>query len=392
MFLFYQRLFLGGGHLFDSGLISLRMVLFAMSLIISMMLFTKNVDKKGITVAVTLVFGFICTHIPALFIGYFNGADSNDIFLDLSPLLYWLIAPFFAIVLQSKQMVLRTAQIIKVSTLAMATCYLFVVIGLITNVINYTYFSYWGNNTGEILFRNEYFFFYKGFIYLGIGLLFFIAIGGRWRNISITILSIALVLTLTRGFILSTSISCVLFILLKRQIKEIVPTICICSVAVFLVFVYLPSLDDGFLLKNQEISTLTRIDDGYFFIENINLSNLFFGSGFGSFINERLAIENSFITIFWKFGIVGLIFWWIPFFLTLRYFLRIKHFSHHYNLACAYFLGVVLIYIQTSTNPYLNNPIGLSFVIIAIFSLQTLSKITGILEIDSRSLSENKIL
>jgi hypothetical protein len=34
---------------------------------------------------------------------------------------------------------------------------------------------------------------------------------------------------------------------------------------------------------------------------------------------------------------------------------------------------VILVYVQTLTNPYLNNPIGLSFVMVAIFSLKTLS-------------------
>jgi hypothetical protein len=36
--------------------------------------------------------------------------------------------------------------------------------------------------------------------------------------------------------------------------------------------------------------------------------------------------------------------------------------------------GTVLVYLQTATNPYLNNPIGLSYVILSIFSLRALHR------------------
>jgi hypothetical protein len=40
----------------------------------------------------------------------------------------------------------------------------------------------------------------------------------------------------------------------------------------------------------------------------------------------------------------------------------------------AFYFSVVLVYIQMLTNPYLTNPIGLSFVMMAIFSLRQLER------------------
>jgi hypothetical protein len=107
------------------------------------------------------------------------------------------------------------------------------------------------------------------------------------------------------------------------------------------------------------------------------------GDGFGSYINDRLNIENTYLWVLWKTGILGLIFWLMPFVLSTFYYQQIRFGRHDYELASALYYSLVLVYIQTATNPFLNNPIGLSFVLIALFSLRTLAK--------TAALSDNKI-
>ena len=109
-------------------------------------------------------------------------------------------------------------------------------------------------------------------------------------------------------------------------------------------------------------------------MENFKLNSLLFGEGMGTLINDRINIENTFLWAFWRLGVVGVIFWMSPLIICFKYFLRIKRCNPQFNLACAYLFSTILIYVQTLSNPYLNNAIGLSFVLVAIFSLRTLSK------------------
>ena len=45
-----------------------------------------------------------------------------------------------------------------------------------------------------------------------------------------------------------------------------------------------------------------------------------------------------------------------------------------YRLASAYFFGTVMLYILTAFNPFINNSIGLMYLLCAIFSLRRLSR------------------
>ena len=61
----------------------------------------------------------------------------------------------------------------------------------------------------------------------------------------------------------------------------------------------------------------------------------------------------------------------MPFSLCTFYFLKIRNLERD-RFADAYYFGVIFIYIQTNFNPYINNPIGLSYVIISVFALRTI--------------------
>jgi hypothetical protein len=129
------------------------------------------------------------------------------------------------------------------------------------------------------------------------------------------------------------------------------------------------------------ISNSQRVDDWNFLLENTSLTTWLYGEGTGSLINGRPFIENTFLWALWKEGVVGVLFWLLPMLLCLHFYLRIPNRREH-RVASAYFFGMVLVYAETLTNPYLNNPIGLSFAIISIFSLRTLAAQS---QVDSQS-------
>lgn len=364
----------GGGRLFELGPVTLRMVLFAAALLVAALVHLRCKDpNKWTSLAVLLVLGFFCAHLPSVLVGLARGASPRDIFTDVSPLLFWLMAPFFALVLRREQMVLRTAALIQWSAVVMALGYLAVFAALTGGGGGVEGFHAWAEKTGEISFRNEHMFFFKGFLYLGIGIVFLVARNVRWQGVWLTAMVVALTLTLTRGFVLATSLASVLLLMAMGRKRALVLALCVTAVVMYAVWVFLPSLDQGDMLAQRGISNSIRVQDLQFMRTHVDLSSLVFGEGMGTYINGRLSIENSYLTILWKMGGVALVFWMMPLGLALHYFRKIQKTSSVYSLACAFFFGLVLVYVQTGSNPYLNNPIGLSFVLMAIFSLRTLA-------------------
>jgi type IV secretory pathway TrbD component len=229
------------------------------------------------------------------------------------------------------------------------------------------------NSTGEFMFRTETFFFYKGFIYLGISAIFFLSMKTKYSSVWGTIVIIALAMTLTRGFVLSTAFAAVLLLIAQRRWGHFSVSLFVIICALIFLWIYMPSQDDS-IRVSRDISNNVRIEDFTYIMENVEVGTILMGEGLGTLINNRSGIENTLLWALWRLGIAGLLFWLLPLILCLSYFLKINRHSPQFRLACAYFFSTVLIYVQTMSNPYLNNPIGLSFVLVAIFSLRTLAR------------------
>ena len=364
----------GGGRLLQLGPVTPRMGLFAAALLATVVVHLKRTDpQKWKSLPVLLVLGFFCTHFPSVMIGLAKGALPTDIFTDVSPMLFWLVAPFFALVLKSKSMVYRTATMIQWSAVGLALAYLFICAAVASGLSSFNGFHSWADKTGEIAFRNHHMFFYKGFLYLGIGIIFLTAQRVRWQGVWLCVMAVALTLTLTRGFVVSTGLAVILLLGAMRKKRELFVTLGVIALVMYAVWFYLPSLDKGYMLTQRGISNSIRTLDLLFMKEHFDVSALIFGQGMGTYINGRLSIENSYLMILWKMGLVALLFWLLPLGIAVHYFRKIHKTSTVYSLACAFFFGLVLVYVQTGSNPYLNNPIGLSFVLMAIFSLRTLA-------------------
>jgi O-antigen ligase len=191
-----------------------------------------------------------------------------------------------------------------------------------------------------------------------------------WLLASMIVLT-ALILTLTRGLIISTSFSIIVLLVIQRRYTAVFFSMILVALAAFAVWVYLPSANDS-LVNSRVVSNQQRLDDMDYMLHYATLKTVLLGEGYGTLIDYRMNIENTFMWALWKLGILGLAFWVMPFVLCLRYFLAIPR-ARSNGLACGFLCGTVLIYTQTMTNPFLNNPIGLSFVIMSIFSLRTMA-------------------
>lgn len=363
----------GGGRLTAIGPVSLRMVLFAACLCATVvaMLFPRR-RSDGVLLAMLLVLVYLLVHVAGLVVGAVYSGDGREMFTEFQQSLYWLAAPFFALMIQSEQDVHRYARVVQTAGVVLACLYLLVLVGLISRVLPLHLVRAVIGLSGEVSFRSGEFFIYKGFVYLGISIVFFVALrGSYWAPIA-TLITFALVFTFTRGFLLSTAASVLLMLCFQERWRAAVPALFLAVCAAFLIWEYLPSLDTS-VLNSHDASTNARLQDLWYMIDHVTLKTFLIGEGFGSMINDRYLIENTFLWALWKLGVAGLIFWVIPLVLCIYYYSKIPD-RRTNPPANAYFFGTILVYLQTMINPYVNNPIGLSFVLLAMFSLRVLSR------------------
>jgi hypothetical protein len=364
----------GGGRLTAVGPVSLRMVLFAACLAATLVaiLFPRR-RSDGVLLAMLLVLIYLLVHVGGLVIGAIASDDPKQLPTEFQQSLYWLAAPFFALMIQTEDDVRRYARLVQRAGIGLSCAYLVILLGLISGLVPRGLVRAVLSRGGEISFRSGEFFIYKGFLYLGISTVFLVAIRGKYWAPLATLIVLAITLTFTRGFIVSTSAGVLLMLCAQRRWHVAVPVMVLVVAAAVFVWIYLPSVDPA-ALANRDQSTNQRLEDMIYMLHHARASTFLVGEGYGSLINNRFNIENTFLWALWKLGTVGLIFWMIPLSLCIYYYTKISD-SRSNPLANAYLFGTVVVYVQTGTNPLLNNPIGLSFVMLSIFSLRMLSRL-----------------
>jgi hypothetical protein len=315
---------------------------------------------------------YLLVHVAGLVVGAINGGDASQMLTEFQQSLYWLAAPFFALMLQSEQDVQRAAGVVQIAGVTMACIYLGILLALVSGAVPLGLVKAIILGSGEVTFRSGEFFTYKGFLYLGISIVFFVALRGKFWIPLATLVACAMVLTFTRGFLISTAAAVLLMLCVQGRWRAAAPVFVLTASAAFLVWIYLPSLDTSFLGKHDS-STNQRLADMIYMFYHATANTFLFGEGYGSLINNRFGIENTFLWALWKLGTMGLLFWMLPLSLCVYYYTKIPNRGSN-RLANAYLFGTVLVYIQTATNPFLNNPIGLSFAMLAVFSLRRLSR------------------
>lgn len=353
----------------EFGTVSLKMILFVIAMTISFFSL-RNINGKD-------VFRLQSIFLLVLAIGFVNGAfseaDPNLIFEDIKPLLFLFMVNFFAININSINDIKKVSSVIKFSSLIMAIAYLLIVVGLNFGFIDFSKFYEEQSETSEIFFRGENFFFYKGFLYLGIGFLFYLLERGFRNQVCAFIVFVSLCLTLTRGFIIAA------FLLYLYYIFFVTKSFFLRYLAVGLsiagLFYFVPILIES--LGDKSASDLIRIITVDQVLDKINFYSLFFGHGFGVGVVIRpVHMEISFLEIFHKQGLVGLFFWFGFLFFLFNKFRKIKSVKLK-QLGLPFLLSVFFVYIQSFTNPFVNNPIGISILIISfivIIRLENLDK------------------
>ena len=362
----------GGGRLFDPGLVTPRFVLFGLGLTFSVaiLLCREKIPREFVFLTVA----FIALCVISAIISILKNMPVPAALYDLKPLAYFLLLPFFAITIKSVNDVMLIARIWKLSALTLAFLYLMVMAIWKLDLVTTAQIVEWLNPAYdprlEFYFRGETTFFFKALLYVGVGVFFFVDEKKWARNLALIVLLLAIALTMTRGMLLSVFmvLSAWTIFYSKNRFKNM-------TLAAGLLFVGVI----GVIWINETLPSVTlsneiRINDLEWMKDvSLDWQSVLFGQGFGAPILGRDAIEITYANVFYKQGMVGIIFWLLPPF----YLVWLMHGIHHSGLralALPYLMSAALVYVVSLTNPFLTNPIGMSVVMIAMVAVRVIHR------------------
>ncbi len=306
-------------------------------------------------------------------IGLIHHANLDSIAEDVKPLLYCFLLLFVEMTMRTVRRLQLVIKIIKAAALIMTIGYASVFVLLLSGVISFrTFYKLMSSDSGgDFMFRGQGgFFFYKGSIYIAIGLIFFVF--DRWRNSRIAILvAIAgLLMTGSRGFVFALLAIVLVHALsgTRGHVYKLRYFVVPCAVFAMLLILFFSGK-----LVNKQDSDMVRITTASQVVDRITPLTIILGNGFGVGVEGRpVHMENSFLEIFHKQGAVGML-WWgsLCIFMIMRYR---KARIANYEYAQPLFLSACFIAFQSFINAFINNPIGIFVWIIALVGLDVVSR------------------
>ena len=303
-------------------------------------------------------------------LGIINGANIGFVLTDLKPLIFaYMVIPFSLLIIDMEK-ILLVRKLILFSGILMSLLFLALLISLLLGILDfnimYIILSSPANdfmiNYGDIPRI-----FYKGMLYIGIASLFLYYGKYNFRRILFFILVVSLVLTFTRGFIVALflTITFMMFLEINKQNNVL---------KLILLFVFLVVATPLYLnfIGDKSISDADRYLQIAQVLDAVNSVSFFIGHGFGIGVPIRqVHMEIAFLEIFHKQGIIGLSLW-LGFISYLTFvYLKFKTFK---DLARPFIASVFFVFFQSLTNPFINNPIGMSMVLITFVVFIVLQK------------------
>lgn len=301
----------------------------------------------------------------------------NKLFTDLSPLFYFYTIIFFDLYFRTFSDIVFIERLLKISAISLAGLYLIYILLIAVGFFNFDLVYLFMEDSSDIMFRGkEGALFYKGFIYLAIGLVFYISRAKMlsWQSL---LLMAAIYFTHTRAFVIIVLCACCCYILYWLYIRcyRVPLKYVIWSISLLLlVLLFSAGWYENFIGEDRQGGDLVRLETIKQVMEQVTPVSFFIGHGFGIGVPIRpIHMEMSYMEIFHKQGIAGLVFWG---YLLLRSCLFFFSSSLKQQIqGLPFLLSILVIYIQSLFNPFLNNPIGMGFVLISYVVLKRIRKL-----------------
>lgn len=199
------------------------------------------------------------------------------------------------------------------------------------------------------------------------------------------ILFLGCLTTMTMGIWVAVIVGIIIIILLSKGNKKLLAILTTLTIGAIIIFIFsdFVSLALSSRLSRADSSYIIKIDQLYTML-NIWLDNFLFGKGFGInvlFINEIATRKMVKFELFWmellvNMGLMGFIAYVYIVIKTMFIGFKIsKHVSFNDSVHIKSLItGLVMLCIISSVNPFLNNPIGLGYLIIVMSSINIFYK------------------
>lgn len=408
------ELFIGGGGRFMMiGPLSLRMWLFGLTQAVLWWDIVRGRYKPAPQLLRYVAVFFGVTAFGAL-VGYFNDASVSLILTDVKPLLFWMNLLFYGMVIQKQADIARVRACLKWSAAALAVAYLVLLLLWRFDVFHGFSFYMLTLPTEELSFRGSLGFFYKGFIFLPVGIFFWLQEKGYLKFLWIFIIYLAILLTFTRGFwLLIFGIHFVYTVFFNRQNAVSWLAIVLMLTSLYSVGLYVSQVDQqnfpelmhfqqesvkryeardlkpwqralagkfsqGF--EARESSIIDRIIQVGEVEDHLTWQSLVIGNGLGNGIPSRqIHMEISYLEIFHKQGLIGLLLWFWLLWSLIKNFKqiighRIREITLFHEDAFVFLMASVFMFGISLLNPFINSPMGLGMLALSLVCLQVLPK------------------
>jgi len=360
------ELFLGGtGRLVEfTAFLTLRMCLFLvyMALIIVYLFLRRTLPIE----IVILTCFFLIINLLAAINGFRNGAHFSDIFEDIKPLLNTFLFCYLSFSIKTPRDIRYILKLLKISAVILALLHIVLYsiylvyhdIGVLYYIIN----SAQSDNT-VFLFKGESGFLnYTGDIYLCVG---FIAWDEYHKNtffkyVALTMILIAIVLTGTRGLIISLgAVYFLKWLLLRINYRSLVYV----GIGAVMILAVFSNIQGN--IGDKDESDQTRYDQIHQVGERVTPVSTIIGHGYGIGVPIRpIHMEISYLEIFHKQGLLG-----ISYYIMILLIAYMAYKNCKRENVMGFFMFVLFIYFVSSTNPYVNHPLGITVLALALVSM-----------------------
>ena len=354
----------GGGRLFDIGSLSLRMYLFVLTMGLAVVLIGSGQRINRNFLFMLLVFTGLL--IVSSVIGLINGGSISLILNDIKPLLSIYFIIFLYLTIRTEDDVQLIVKLIKFSAVVLSIIYLTLILLINLNLLPFETFYLAVADTEEFFFRGNFAFFYKGFIYICIGLIFF-SFSEKVNKLVILLLVASVILTFTRGLLVALMMTYVFYLIfIRKSALKLILLAFLLTVIIGLLWEFIYARMDRSYSDSMRIRQFEEV------IKEVNPASALIGHGFGIGVPSRPErMEIVYLEVFHKQGVMGLLFWALVILLNWLLYHRAAK-NNHPQLSVPFLLAVVLIYLESFTNPYLNNPIGLAMISVSLVCLNVL--------------------
>jgi hypothetical protein len=426
----------GNGYLLQFGGVRLRVILYVVCMAWTILRLTRiePIRLDAPLIWITTLFAAVTALGTAR--GYLAGYRMEAIAAELKPLSYFPMLFYFFVSIRNREDVSLAARILVACGMALAVLYLMVLLiaaaGLVPRYSIWELLSV----SDEFIFRHDPFvgFFYKGTFYVCVAALFLLFDPFRFTKILAAVALVSVAMTLTRGPCIATVVCMMAGLVLGRKWKQ-APMLVVQSALLLTVlfFAHRAEIDPPEVTapppaaerhdpgtntaeavipgtstaipdpapRQQEgqpaeqpkdecpqdslcgklrssLETISRVgdnirgDDLKHTIQELDFSMATIGRGLGAPIRGRDRIEMTYVEVFYKQGLPGLLVWLALFLYSFQLYLKVPAETKQFGLA--YFLASLFVFLETASNNVLTGSIGMAAVFISTVSLLVLAR------------------